>query len=63
MNAHKEKYFYFEDSLKVGTIGSDMNGADYDSCTDAFNEADQLIGEKVEFIQIRINTVENGGGA
>ena len=63
MNAHKGKYFHFEDSLTVGTIGSDMNGADYDSCTDAFNEADQLIGEKVEFIQIRINTVENGGGA
>ena len=61
MNNHKNRYF--EGSFTVGTIGSDMNGADYDSCTDAFNEADQLIGEKVEFIQIRINTVENGGGA
>lgn len=62
MNNHKNRYF--EGNLRDGiTIGSDMNGADYDSCTDAFNEADQLIGEKVEFIQIRINTVENGGGA
>ena len=62
MNNHKNRYF--ECNLRDGiTIGSDMNGADYDSCTDAFNEADQLIGEKVEFIQIRINTVENGGGA
>ena len=57
------KYRYFDGSLSVGTISSDMSGSDYDACTDAFNAADQLIGEAVDFIQIRINTSENGGGA
>lgn len=54
---------YFKGELPSVQINSNMSGADYNTCTDAFNEADQLIGEGVEFIQIRINTSENGGGA
>lgn len=63
MNSNKDRYFYFDGSLSIGTINSDMSGSDYDVCTDAFNAADQLIGEVVDFIQISINTSENGGGA
>lgn len=58
---HKSRYFK-GDLSSVQKIDSDMSGADYNICTDAFNEADQLIGEGVEYIQIRINTSENGGG-
>lgn len=61
MNSNKGRYF--DGSPSIGTINSDMSGSDYDACTDAFNAADQLIGEVVDFIQIRINTSENGGGA
>lgn len=63
MNSNKGKVRYFDGSPSIGTINSDMSGSDYDACTGAFNAADQLIGEVVDFIQIRINTSENGGGA
>lgn len=61
MNNNKGRYF--DGELSIGSINSDMSGDDYDKCTDAFNAADQFIGETVDYIQIRINTSENGGGA
>lgn len=53
---------YFAGNVSGVDISSSMSGSDYDRCTEAYNNADQIIGEEIEFIQLRFRTKETGGG-
>lgn len=60
MMKNSSRYFA-GDVSGVDDISSNMSGSDYDICTEGYNNADQLIGEEIEFVQVRFRTNETGG--
>ena len=62
MNTHKANYFYGTASDKSAAdapaVSADMSSSDTAICSALYNNADEQIGDKVEYIQLRISTQE-----
>ena len=62
MNTHKANYFYGTASDKgaadAPAVSADMSSSDIAICSALYNNADEQIGDKVEYIQLRISTQE-----
>ena len=62
MNAHKANYFYGTTSsveaANAPAVSSSMSFSDAAICSALYNNADEQIGDKVEYIQLRISAQE-----
>lgn len=62
MNEHKANYFYGaangKSAAEAPTVSSDMSSSDTAICSALYNNADEQIGDKVEYIQLRISAQE-----
>lgn len=62
MNAHKANYFYGTASgtsaAEAPTVSAVMSSSDTAICSALYNNADEQIGDKVEYIQLRISAQE-----
>ena len=62
MNAHKANYFYGAvngtSAANAPAVSADMSFSDAAICSALYNNADEQIGNKVEYIQLRINAQE-----
>lgn len=62
MNTHKANYFYGtasdESAADAPAVSADMSSSDTAICSALYNNADEQIGDKVEYIQLRISTQE-----
>ena len=62
MNTHKANYFYGAASgtsaAAAPTVSADMSSGNTAICSALYNNADEQIGDKVEYIQLRISTQE-----
>lgn len=62
MNAHKANYFYGAangtSAANAPAVSADMSFSDTAICSALYNNADEQIGNKVEYIQLRISAQE-----
>lgn len=62
MNAHKANYFYGAvngtSAANAPAVSADMSFSDAAICSALYNNADEQIGNKVEYIQLRISAQE-----
>lgn len=62
MNAHKANYFYGAangtSAANAPAVSADMSFSDAAICSALYNNADEQIGDKVEYIQLRISAQE-----
>lgn len=62
MNAHKTNYFYgaagVTSAANAPAVSADMSFSDTAICSALYNNADEQIGNKVEYIQLRISAQE-----
>lgn len=62
MNTHKANYFYGSangtSAAGAPTVSADISSGDTAICSALYNNADEQIGDKVEYIQLRISTQE-----
>lgn len=62
MNEHKANYFYGAangtSAANAPTVSADMSSSDTAICSALYNNADEQIGNKVEYIQLRISARE-----
>ena len=62
MNTHKANYFYGTASDKSAanapTVSADMSSSNAAICSALYNNADEQIGDKVEYIQLRMSARE-----
>ena len=62
MNTHKANYFYGTASDKSAAdapaVSADMSSSDTAICSALYNNADEQIGDKVEYIQLRMSARE-----
>ena len=62
MNTHKTNYFYGSagstSAAEAPTVSADMSSSDTAICSALYNNADEQIGDKVEYIQLRISAQE-----
>lgn len=62
MNAHKTNYFYGAangtSAANAPAVSADMSFSDTAICSALYNNADEQIGNKVEYIQLRISAQE-----
>lgn len=62
MNAHKASYFYGAangtSAANAPAVSADMSFSDAAICSALYNNADEQIGNKVEYIQLRISAQE-----
>lgn len=62
MNTHKANYFYGSANGKgaadAPAVSADMSSSDTAICSALYNNADEQIGDKVEYIQLRISAQE-----
>ena len=62
MNAHKANYFYDTvssvEAANAPAVSADMSFGDTAICSALYNNADEQIGNKVEYIQLRISAQE-----
>ena len=62
MNAHKTNYFYGAangtSAANAPAVSADMSFSDAAICSALYNNADEQIGNKVEYIQLRISAQE-----
>lgn len=62
MNEHKANYFYGAangtSAANAPTVSADMSSSDTAICSALYNNADEQIGNKVEYIQLRISAQE-----
>lgn len=62
MNAHKSNYFYGAangtSAANAPAVSADMSFSDTAICSALYNNADEQIGNKVEYIQLRISAQE-----
>lgn len=62
MNAHKANYFYGTangtSAANAPAVSADMSFGDTATCSALYNNADEQIGNKVEYIQLRISAQE-----
>ena len=62
MNAHKTNYFYGAangtSAANAPTVSADMSFSDTAICSALYNNADEQIGNKVKYIQLRISAQE-----
>ena len=62
MNTHKTNYFYGTasgvDAANAPTVSVDISSSDTAICSALYNNADEQIGDKVEYIQLRISAQE-----
>ena len=62
MNTHKANYFYGTASGKSAAeapaVSADMSSSDTAICSALYNNADEQIGDKVEYIQLRMSAQE-----
>lgn len=62
MNEHKANYFYGAangtSAANAPTVSTDMSSSDTAICSALYNNADEQIGNKVEYIQLRISARE-----
>lgn len=62
MNTHKANYFYGSangtSAAGAPTVSADISSGDTAICSALYNNADEQIGDKVEYIQLRISAQE-----
>lgn len=62
MNEHKTNYFYgaagVTNAANAPTVSANMSSSDAAICSALYNNADEQIGNKVEYIQLRISAQE-----
>lgn len=62
INSNKTNYFYGTasgvDAASAPTVSADMSSSDTAICSALYNNADEEIGDKVEYIQLRISAQE-----
>ena len=62
MNAHKANYFYGTVSsvgaANAPAVSSNMSSSDTAICSALYNNADEQIGDKVKYIQLRMSAQE-----
>lgn len=62
MNNNKANYFYGTagnvETANAPTVSATMSSADTATCSALYNNADELIGKKVQYIQLRISAQE-----
>ena len=62
MNAHKANYFYGAangtSAANAPAVSSSMSSNDTAICSALYNNADEQIGNKVKYIQLRISAQE-----
>lgn len=62
MNTHKANYFYGSangtSAAKAPAVSADMSSSNTAICSALYNNADEEIGDKVEYIQLRISAQE-----
>ena len=58
INDNKSSFYYVDSASSLPSLSSTMGSADLATCADAYNKADDYIGNNVEYLQLQLSANE-----